>query len=51
MAVIVEEKIVDPSPEKLLVGGECTVKQGKSCYKGQVAAIGKYLHVHVNNSQ
>ena len=40
VTVVTDSKLVDPSPEKLLVGDDCSVREQNSCYKDKVAAIG-----------
>ena len=49
VTVVAESKLADPSPEKLLVGDDCSVRERNSCYKGKVAAIGEqsYMYTHV----
>ena len=49
VTVVAESKFADPSPEKLLVGDDCGMRERNSCYKGEVAAIGEqsYMYTHV----
>ena len=49
VTVVAESKFADPSPEKLLVGDDCSMRERNSCYKGKVAAIGEqsYMYTHV----
>ena len=50
VTVVAESKLADPSPEKFLVGDDCSVGEQNSCYKGKVAAIGEksYMYTHLH---
>ena len=39
VSVVPDSKVADTA--KISIGDDCTVKEGKKSYKGQVAAVGK----------
>ena len=51
MSLVREETIVTPELAQIATGVNCTVKIGKSCWPGKVAAIGKICVVMNNKTK